>query len=260
MKKGIAHTTEEAIQPVATEAYLPGLSVDNVIFGFHADQLKVLLLECRNRKDWMLPGGYIRKDESVDDAAKRVLQDRSGLKNVYLQQFSVFGETRRTKESVMRSAMKSLDISFKDGDWFNQRYVTIGYYALVEFEKVKPTPDTFSVSCAWFDLNALPTMIFDHKEIVEQALVALRQHLHYKPIGYSLLPSTFTMKSLQAIYETILQRKLDRSNFNRKMLSLGILEKKEKLFTGAAHKAPYQYSFNKKEYFRLLKEGFGMPF
>ena len=125
---------------------------------------------------------------------------------------------------------------------------------------MKPVPDYLSLSCAWWDIDKVPALIFDHKQIIRAALEAMRHHLNYQPIGYNLLPESFTMKSLQSIYETILGRKLERSNFNRKMLSLGILEKKEKLYTGGAHKAPYLYSFNKKEYDRLLKEGFGGEF
>lgn len=243
-----------------TDQYMPGLSVDNVIFGFHDDQLKVLLLECQDKKHWMLPGGYIHQAESVDAAAERVLNDRTGLKRVYLQQFAVFGDTKRSRESLTKGLLRYMDLDESTNNWFLQRFITIGYYALVEYEKVKPVPDYLSLSCAWWDIDKVPALIFDHKQIIRAALEAMRHHLNYQPIGYNLLPESFTMKSLQSIYETILGRKLERSNFNRKMLSLGILEKKEKLYTGGAHKAPYLYSFNKKEYDRLLKEGFGGEF
>lgn len=248
------------MQSVDLSRFMPGLSVDNVIFGFHEHQLRVLLLEGLNRKVWMLPGGFILKEESVDDAAARVLHDRTGLNKVYLQQFGVFGDPGRSRESVVKDLMKTFGIEQEASPWFFQRFITIGYYALVEFEKVKPVPDEFSVSCAWHEVEKLPPLIYDHKVIIRSALAAMRQHLNYQPIGYNLLPESFTMKSLQSIYETILDRKLDRANFNRKMLSLGILEKKEKLFSGGAHKAPYLYSFDKKAYFRLLKEGFGGEF
>jgi 8-oxo-dGTP diphosphatase len=239
---------------------MPGLSVDNVIFGFHDNQLKVLLLECLNHHDWMLPGGFVLKTESTDAAAERVLFDRTGLKNVYLQQFHVFADPNRSRDSLMASAMKSLELPFETNNWFKQRFLTIGYYALVEFEKVVPVPDSISASCAWHDTDKLPRLIFDHKDIIVYALTAMRHHLNYQPIGYNLLPKEFTMKNLQSIYETILNRKLDRSNFTRKMLASGILDKKEKLFTGGAHKAPYLYSFNKKQYFKVLKDGFNNEF
>ena len=211
---------------------MPGLSVDNVIFGFHDNQLKVLLLECMNHRDWMLPGGFILKTESPEAAAERVLKDRTGLKNVYLQQFHVFGDPGRSGQSLMENAMKSMELPFETDNWFKQRFLTIGYYALVEFEKVVPVPDSISASCAWHDTDKLPRLIFDHKDIIVHALTSMRHHLNYQPIGYNLLPKEFTMKNLQSIYETILNRKLDRSNFNRKMLAAGIFDKKEKLFAG----------------------------
>jgi 8-oxo-dGTP diphosphatase len=239
---------------------MPGISVDNVIFGFHENELKVLLLECMNQHDWMLPGGYIFRDESTDSAAARVLYHRTGLDEVFLQQFHVFGDPSRSSESIIKGAVNSLQMDYEENEWVFQRFITIGYYALVEYERVLPVPDHISLSCNWFEVGKLPALIFDHREIILSALSAMRQHLNYQPIGYNLLPKEFTMKSLQLIYETILNKKLDRSNFNRKMLASGILVKKEKLFSGGAHKAPYLFSFNKKEYFRVLKEGFNNEF
>jgi 8-oxo-dGTP diphosphatase len=248
------------LQNFEVDILMPGLSVDNVIFGFHDNQLKVLLLECMNHHDWMLPGGFVLKTESTDTAADRVLFDRTGMKNVYLQQFHVFGDPSRSRDSLISSAIKSMELPFETDNWFKQRFVTIGYYALVEFEKVVPVPDSISASCAWHNIDKLPRLIFDHKDIIAHALTSMRHHLNYQPIGYNLLPTEFTMKNLQSIYETILNRKLDRSNFNRKMLAAGILDKKEKLFAGGAHKAPFLYSFKKKEYFKVLKEGFNNEF
>lgn len=240
--------------------FFPGLSIDNVIFGFHDNQLKVLLSESLNRRKWMLPGGYILKEEAVDDAAARILFDRTGLNDVYLQQFHVFGDPGRSRESFIREQLEAMELNEAEHKWFFQRFITFGYYALVEFEKVVPVPDTYSASCAWHDVDKLPHLIFDHREIILNALSSMRHHLNYQPIGYNLLPKEFTMKNLQSIYETILDRKLDRSNFTRKMLAAGILEKKEKLFAGGAHKAPYLYSFNRNNYFKVLKEGFNNEF
>jgi 8-oxo-dGTP diphosphatase len=248
------------INDLDTASFIPGLSVDNVIFGFHNNQLKVLLLACKDQKHWMLPGGYVLKTESIDAAAERVLLDRTGLHKVYLQQFSVFGDPKRSSAQLVKGLVKSMDFDETLNQWFLQRFITIGYYALVEFEKVKPIPDPLSLACDWFDIDQLPRLIFDHQAIIEGALIAMRQHLNFQPIGLNLLPSSFPLKSLQLIYETILGKKLDRPNFNRKILSLGILEKKEKQFTGAAHKAPFLYSFRKKEYYKLLKEGIGETF
>lgn len=240
--------------------YMAGISIDNVIFGFHDLQLRVLLLECKDEEYWMLPGGYIKKEESIEQAAQHILKERTGLDNVYLQQFGVYGDIERSDNSAVSKFVESMELDKIAFAWHLQRFITIGYYALVEFETVQPKPDPLSLSCKWFELDNLPKLIFDHKQLVSEALQSLRLQLNFQPIGYNLLPETFTLKSLQAIYETILNRKLDRANFNRKILSMGILDKREKLYTGGAHKAPYQYSFNKVEYFRLLKEGFGSGF
>jgi hypothetical protein len=125
----------------------------------------------------------------------------------------------------------------------------------VEYNKVKPVPDVLSSECTWHSISDLPELIIDHKQIIEKGLQALRQQLNYQPVGYNLLPEEFTIKELQLIYETILGKKLDRANFQRKILSYGILDKKEKHYSGGAHKAPYLYSFNKESYFKALKNG-----
>lgn len=238
----------------------PGVSVDNVIFGFHENQLKVLLLQSVNNTMWMLPGGFVDKQEHIDEAASRVLKDRTGLSAIYLQQFYAFGHPKRSNNPILAKILQGLDKKFDKDNWALQRFVSVGYYALVEFAKVNPHPDEISLTCSWHDLDKLPDLLMDHQQIIKKALEELRLKINYQPIGYNLLPKEFTMKSLQSIYETILGRKLDRANFNRKMLSYGILDKKEKHYTGGAHKAPYLYSFNKKKYFKALESGLGRDF
>jgi ADP-ribose pyrophosphatase YjhB (NUDIX family) len=240
--------------------YLPSLSIDNVIFGFHEDQLKVLLLQSAHKKVWALPGGFVGKKEHIDEAAAQILKMRTGLDRIYLQQFHTFGQPDRSNNKVLLKALQSLGMKYDKDHWALQRFITVGYYALVEFAKVNPHPDELSLSCDWHDLDKLPELLMDHQEIINRALVEMRLNLNYQPIGYNLLPKAFTMKNLQSIYETILGRKLDRANFNRKMLSYGILDRKEKHYSGGAHKAPYLYSFNKKKYFNALKSGLGKDF
>lgn len=240
--------------------YLPSVSIDNVIFGFHENQLKVLLLQLRDSNNWCLPGGHIFKDEEIEDAAFRVLKSRTGLQDLFLQQFHVFGSTKRVTKEILKPVFEALRPGLTDESWLMQRFISIGYYALVEYEKVMPSPDELSNQCTWHELNNLPELIFDHKEIIEKALQALRTQVNYQPIGYNLLPEEFPLKSLQVIYETVLDRKLDRSNFNRKILGYGILEKKQKHYSGGAHKAPYLYSFLKADYFRALKNGLKKDF
>ncbi|MCJ8208984.1 NUDIX domain-containing protein [Mucilaginibacter sp. RS28] len=242
------------------EYFLPAVSVDNVIFGFHQDELKVLLLKAKHGNMWALPGGYVFKDEEVDAAAARVLKDRTQLANLFLQQFYVFGSAKRTRLELSQEAFQNIEAELMKSKWLMQRFISVGYYALVEYEKVKPLPDDFSSECSWHDLNNLPQLIFDHREIIEKALLTMRLQLNNQPIGYNLLPREFTLKSLQSLYETILGRKLDRGNFNRKMLGYDVLDKKEKHFTGGAHKAPYLYSFNKQKYFEALRNGLKRDF
>ena len=244
----------------AEEYFLPSVSVDNVIFGFHENQLKVLLLQLRKNNKWKLPGGFIFKHEEIEDAASRILTTRTGLNNIFLQQFHVFGGSNRTPEQLVKEMFDIEEIKLADHTNLLQRYLSIGYYALVEYDKVKPHPDKLSIQCTWCDLNNLPELLFDHRQIIEEALRAMRLQLNFQPIGYNLLPKEFTLKNLQAIYETILGRKLERSNFNRKILAYGILEKKEKHYSGAAHKAPFLYSFNKKTYFKALQNGLEKEF
>lgn len=238
-----------------TEVFLPSVSVDCVIFGFHASELKVLLLRAKNIGRWALPGGFVYKDENVEEAAARVLQERTQLTGIFLQQFYLFGDVKRTEQKHARNFLEEAGLKDPDSHWILQRFVTVGYYALVEFEKVRPIGDETSSECAWHSVQDLHNLIIDHKQIIEQGLKSLRVHLNYQPIGFNLLPKEFTLKDLQAIYETILGKKLDRSNFQRKILSYGILDRKEKQFNGGSHRAPYLYSFNKKKYFKALTEG-----
>lgn len=234
--------------------YLPHLSVDCVIFGFHEDQLKVLLLKWKDGGHWCLPGGFIKREESVDAAATRILLDRTQLQDIFLKQFHTFGDPLRDRSKDL------LQLQSKHGRWLLERFVTIGYYALVEFSKVNPQPDWLSESCVWADVDALPTLIYDHGQIVEKALEALRISLNDYPVGNKLLPEKFTMPELQRLYETILNKSLDRRNFQKKMLGLEILERLKERKTGGAHKAPYLYRFDKKKYERAMKQGLKMGF
>jgi len=239
---------------------IPGISIDNVIFGFHENQLKVLLLQVKDKKNWMLPGGFVMKSEHIDEAAARILKVRTGLDDIFLQQFYTFGQPDRSGNEVLVKMLKSLHQKYDKNHWALQRFVTIGYYALVEYAYVSPQPDEISQACTWHDLDKLPELLLDHQAIIQKALEEMRLKLNFQPIGYNLLSEEFTMKNLQSLYETILGRKLDRANFNRKMLSYEILDRKEKHFSGGAHKAPYLYKFNKKKYFKALKSGLGRDF
>ncbi|GAA4456751.1 NUDIX domain-containing protein [Nibrella saemangeumensis] len=228
--------------------WLPSLSIDCVIFGFHNGELKVLLLKYHNVDALALPGGFVRQEESIDEAAGRILLERTGMADIYLEQFHIFGQKDRQNHLFNKTIIEAQGILLPAGHWFIRRYVSVGYYALVEFSKVVPAPDYLSDSIDWYDVQALPPLLLDHRQIIQKALDTLRTLLAHNPAGFSrraapLLPETFTMADLQQLYETILGQKLLRTNFQRKMLSLEVLERVDKKWTGGAHKAPYLYRF-----------------
>lgn len=231
--------------PLAQEDYLPNISYDSVIFGFSGEKLKILVLEYRNMKTFALPGGFVKVDEPLDTAVKRGLSERTGLDEIYLEQFHTFGSMERFSPELMRKLLEGQG-HFVEDHWMLGRFVTVAYYALINYETVVPKPDELSDSIEWYDYDRLPKLMMDHNEIVEKALEHLRAHLDQKLLSFSLLPERFTMKELKQVYDAILGETQNRANFQRKMLSLNILERHEKLYSGGSHKAPYLYSFRKK--------------
>jgi 8-oxo-dGTP diphosphatase len=233
------------------ENFINQLSIDCVIFGYKEKELKVLVPKINLSKDlWALPGGFIQQDESIDEAAQRILQERTGLKDIFLEQFRVFGQTERKNKEVFEefSLIKNELLEqhpFSEGDitWLSKRFVSIGYYALVDINKVNPQTGNFDESVDWYNIKNLPTMIMDHNEMVTYALETLRQNLDHKLIGFNLLPETFTMKEVQELYEAIYDKPFARNNFQKKILDMNVLKRLEKKFTGAANKAPYLYKF-----------------
>lgn len=235
------------------EQFLPHLAYDSVIFGFNGKQLKILILEYHNTGLFALPGGFVKKDENVNDAVRRGLSDRTGLSHIFLEQFYVFGDVARFNPEVMRTILEANGVQLgPDTDWLLDRFVTIAYYALINYQDVEPRPDELSDSISWYAIDQLPDLILDHREIVDKALATLSENLDRKLVGMNLLPQKFTMKELQQVYEAVLGEKLRRTTFQRKMLSLDILERHEKLFSGKAHKAPYLYSFRQTNKHNLL--------
>lgn len=190
-----------------------------------------------------LPGGFVRWDENLNEAVRRGLKERTGLDNIYLEQFYTFGDVARFKPEVMQTILESNGIEVSQYEWMLDRFISVAYYALINYEDVVPTPDVLSDSCDWYTIDELPTLMLDHSIIVEKALQTLRDKLDRKLVGMNLLPPLFTMNELQRVYEAILGEKLHRGAFQRKMLSLGILKRHDKQYSGAAHKAPFLYSF-----------------
>ena len=223
--------------------FLPSLAIDCVIFGYSDDGLKILILGYKNTNYFSLPGGFIKKKETIDDAAKRIQEERTGLKDIYLNQFYAFGNLERSDPEPMKIIMENNGFSPSDDHWLLQRFVSLGYFALVNYKRVKPRPGFLSDSCRWYGIRELPELIFDHAQIVEKALKILRRDVYSKRIGKNLLFEMFTMGELQKLYESILGEKLHRTGFHRKMMRSGLLKRLGKKKTGGAHRSPYLYSF-----------------
>ena len=230
----------------SSEEFMPHLAYDSVIFGFNGKQLKILILEYHNTGFFALPGGFVKRHEHVDDAVKRGLSERTGLDNIYLEQFHTFGSSSRPAPDVMRTILEANGYEMDENHWMLDRFISIAYYALINFNDVEAKPDELSDSISWYAMDQLPPLMMDHQEIAEKALETLKDNLDKKLVGMNLLPEKFTMKELQKVYEAILGEKLRRTTFQRKMLSKDILVRHEKLFAGGAHKAPYLYSFKLK--------------
>ena len=215
----------------------PALTVDCIIFGLDDEGLKVLLIE-RGIPPfegmWAIPGGFVSPGESVDDAAARELQEETGLQKVFLEQLYTFGEPKRDPR---------------------EHVVSVAYYALVNLTEHQLEASTDARSAAWFSVTDVPALAFDHNEIFEIALARLKGKVRYQPIGFELLPKKFTLTQLQQMYETILEKPLDKRNFRKKVLSLGVLKGLNEVEKDVAHRAAQLYSFDERAYRRMQKKG-----
>lgn len=225
------------------EGFIPHLAYDSVILGFSGEELKVLIMKYHNTGYYALPGGFVKFNENLDDGVRRGLMERTGLSNIYLEQFHTFGNLDRFKPEVMRTILAANGHDEPGNHWMLDRFISVAYYALINYKDVVPKPDALSDSCEWYPLENLPTLMLDHREIVDTAIQTLRDNLDRKLVGINLLPEKFTMNELQHVYEAILGLKLRRTTFQRKMLATELLTRHEKRFSGKAHKAPYLYSF-----------------
>lgn len=241
--------------------FIPQLSIDCTIFGYHENQLKVLLRSWKSVEGWCLPGGNIGRSESIDEAADRILFERTGLRAVFLQQYYTFGDNDRLinaeNDELLRSSWFYKEAK---GSWLDARTVSIGYYALIEFSKAIIEPDDFSSACTWWDISNLPVLLFDHKQMIGKALQTIRTQLNYQPVGLNLLPPKFTLPELQKLYETILDKKLDRRNFQKKILSIGIIKSLDQRRNIGPHRSPGLYKFDKIKYRKALADSKGPGF
>lgn len=225
------------------EDYIPHLAYDSVVFGFSANKLKILIMEYHNTGWYALPGGFVKREEDLDMAVRRGLRERTGLDQIYLEQFQTFGSRARHDPEVMRTIVEANGLQLPENHWLLGRFFSVAYYALINYEGVSLQPDLLADSIGWYPVDDLPPLILDHRLMVDRALDTLRRNLERKVVGVNLLPTRFTMKQLQQVFEAILGKKLRRSAFQRKLLSMEILERHEKHYNGKAHKAPYLYSF-----------------
>ena len=238
-----------------SQEYLDHISLDCVVFGFHSNQLKVLVLHMKSTGEWALPGGFVCEDESMEVAANRVLKVRTGLDKIFLKQFHVFSDPNRSRRNPAVADLVMAGKTFPSPAWFNQRFISVGFYALVEYSQVQPQPDEMSDICEWKNLDQIENLMMDHQSILNKALETLRLQLTFQPIGYNLLPEKFTMSELRTLYETILGKELDRRNFQRKIQTYDILIQLDEVRQGVAHKAPVLYKFNLENYQKALDEG-----
>lgn len=230
--------------------YIPQVAIDFVIFGYENHQLKVLLSKLDFKGDfYALHSGFIGQEEDLDDAAKRILEDRTGIRDIYLQQFTVFGKANQQRKHFLDKLIESnypgqetlLKKPNKAYAWFTKRFISIGYYALVDIKKVVPKLTQFDASIDWYPIHEVPEMIMHYDEVFKEALRALKEDIDQKFNAFNLLPEKFTMKEVQQIYETIFERKFTRSNFQKKILEMDVLQRLEKKYTGAKNKAPFLY-------------------
>lgn len=215
------------------------LAVDCIIFGFDGSGLKALLVKRGLQPEmgkWSLMGGFANKEESIDHAAERILLQLTGMDKIYMEQLYCFGDVDRDPGG---------------------RVVSIAYFALIKIEESNgETLDSHNAK--WFDLKKLPTMIFDHKQMVRLAKERLQQKVANHPIGFELLPNKFTLQQLQALYEAIYETSFDKRNFTRKILSLEILQRLDEKEKESSKKGAFYYVFDKKKYKQLESEGIKM--
>ena len=215
------------------------LAVDAIVFGYAENQLNVLLIKQKFgllKNQWALVGGFVKDNETLNEAVNRELQEEAGIKVNYLEQLYTFGD------NIER------DPRF--------RVVSVAYFALVNSTKLVLSADSDAEDARWFPVNELPDLAFDHNLIIQTAQKRLQSKLTYKPIGFDLLPKEFLFSELENLYCIILEKEIDRRNFRKKILSFGIVEETEKFGTKIKGRPAKLYRFNKLKYSKLEKEGF----
>ena len=224
--------------PFQKEIHKTAFSVDNVIFGFDGHNLNVLLIKRKYEPFagyWALPGDIVLPEQDLDEGAIQVLEQLTGVKDVYLEQVHTFGKVDRHPRG---------------------RVITVAYYSLININDVEIRPSSFADRVAWKEIRTIEKLAFDHYEIMITCLERLRRNVKYQPIGFELLPKKFTLTELQKLYESILEKDLDKRNFRKKILSMNILKLHNEVQKGVAHRPAKLYSFDKEKYEAARESGF----
>jgi 8-oxo-dGTP diphosphatase len=207
----------------------PSVTVDIVIFTVQNNELQVLLIKRKTppyKESWAIPGGFIHVRETLDQAALRELEEETGVSDVYLEQLYTFGNPDRDPRT---------------------RVITVSYYSLVAADKLAPRAGTDAQDVSWFSVSNMPPLAFDHMEIIDSALERLRTKLNYSNVVFQLLPEEFTLTELQRVYEIILDKKLDKRNFRKRIMSLNILIDTNKTKMEGYHRPAKLYIFKSEE-------------
>ncbi len=218
------------------------VAVDSIIFGIRDDQLNLLLFEREVEPfagGWSLIGSFVGKDEDVDKAAKRVLKDLTGLKNIYMEQLHCFGNAARDPGG---------------------RVLSIAYWSLIRIDQNNIKISAKNHRASWVPLSELPDLVLDHNQIVETAIKKLREQTRFHPIGFELLPKEFTIPQLLKVYEAILDMQIDDRNFRKKILKSELLIELNKKDMSTSKKGSFLYAFNESRYMQLQQEGYHFDF
>ncbi len=220
----------------------PLVTVDLVIFTVRDETLKLLLIERRDPPFdgmWALPGGFVRADETLDETARRELDEETGIHDIYLEQLYTFGDPRRDPRC---------------------RVITVAYFAIIASDKQMLRASADASDARWFSVGELPKLAFDHDRIVEYSLERLRNKLEYSTVGFQLLPDRFTLTELQRVYEIILDKQLDKRNFRKKIISLGVIQETGGTKMTGVHRPARLYRFSAARFMKLRDKGILFPF
>jgi 8-oxo-dGTP diphosphatase len=233
----------------------PNVSVDCVIFGFDLEKLNVLVIDRGENQvaenvRLALPGNLIYNNENLEQAAYRVLEELTSLKDIYLEQIGAFGDPNRICKEADRAWLQSIRAEPE------ARVITVAYFSLVKMEDYMPHAASFAKNAAWIPANEITDLAFDHYDILQAARNKLKEKIKIQPIGFNLLPEKFTLSQLHKLYESILDKELDKRNFRRKVQKLDILTQLNEKQEGVPHKPSELYKFNEEKYQELTHNGY----